>query len=447
MAKDYAGVISEVTLPGGSLYQIKDAQARDDIAKLSNAMHFLGICAADTPNPVQDQQYTNVKIGDIVYSKNPTGSQKQLNSGDVIIYKENRGTVSDPDYVPLEFVFDGDVWQLLGEQSFDNLGDLAFADTATGSAEPSGEVTGSVTLSSSALNASTIPVTFSTTSTTGATLINGVSSTKSIDYVTGFDGEFTFSGSSTTINVTGAATQEDVSIDVVKNNATTLSLQSPLTGGTSLVYGISTSTDSVPKTFSSATVYGASESTTVVTGQQAISASTATFATSSTTFATTANTISMTVVSENLSFTIGDGSVTPTWATGAALTSATTLTDATTKALSSYSVLTGVSTNATVISGVTPSISGYNVSVPKNTWVESGTVDINATVAASTSYTPEGAIVVPTVTSSTATVLNGLSSFYGTVSAYAGGNHTHDIDSSGLGVSIGTVTITVEPDA
>lgn len=419
---NYAGVISEVTLPGGSLYQIKDAQARADIEKLSNATHFLGV----STTAITDGGTQKPTIG---------GSQVDPANGDIVIYDSK------------EFIWNGSTWDEFGDASVHDLGDLAFADTATGSSEPTGEVTGSVTLSSTSLATSKIPVTFGTASTTGATAITTISSTTSVEFVTGFDGEFSFNGTSGTINVVGAATQEDVTVDVLKNNATTLSLQSPLTGGTSLVYGISTSSVDVPKTFGSATVYGASEATTVVTGQQGINASTTTVATSSTTFATTANTVSMTVVSENLSFTIGTGAVTPTWQTTAVLNSSTTLTDATTKALSSYSVLTGVTSSTSVISAVTPSISGYNVSVPKNTWVESGTVDINATVAASTSYTPSGTIVVPSLTTDSASVLNGTSTFYGTVSAYAGGNHTHDIDSSGLGVSIGTVTITVEPDA
>lgn len=436
MANDivYAGVISELTLPGGSIYQLKDAQAREDIEKLSNATHFIGV----STTPVIDEHGKSVE---------PTigGETVTPENGDIVIYNST-------EYVFTGVYGEGGYWSKFGDASLDDLGDLAFADIATGSSTPTGEITGasSVTASEVSLSASEIPVTFGSAEVTGATAITTISSTASISYVTGFDGEFTFSGSSSSISVGGTAIQDDVAIDVVKNSATTLELQSPVTGGTSLVYGVSTNSVSVPATFESATIYGTSESTTVVTGQQTINASTTEVVTSATTFSTNANYVGITMdasVSERLVFTLSDGTVTPTWSTTQVLNSSTTLNDASTVDFLSQTFLTAVSTTTNVISGVTPSISGYNVSVPKNTWVESGTVDIAATVTASGDYTPEGSINVPSLATSSATVLNGTSTFYGAVSAYAGGPHTHDIDASDLGVSIGSVTITVTPDS
>lgn len=67
--------ISQITLPSGSTYTLKDAQARQDIetltGSLSGALHFLGVTTSDiadgsTTNPIViDSQNVTAAAGDV----------------------------------------------------------------------------------------------------------------------------------------------------------------------------------------------------------------------------------------------------------------------------------------------------------------------------------------------------------------------------------------------
>ena len=108
--------ISKITLPSGSVYDIKDAQARSQIAALTggDAVVFMGVSS------------TALTDGG---SETPTVSGDQVTpaAGQLFFY----GTE--------EYIWGPDgKWHGLG--SLDNLGDLAYKDTAQGSFTPAGTV-------------------------------------------------------------------------------------------------------------------------------------------------------------------------------------------------------------------------------------------------------------------------------------------------------------------
>mgnify|MGYP006988874681 CR=1 FL=1 len=113
--------LSRITLPSGTTYDIKDAQARQDIDALRQAavggMHFIGITT------------TILSDGDTTSTITIDGSNITLDTtdaGSLAIYGE------------YEFVWTGSKWQEFG--STGSLKSLAFKDTATTSYQPAGTV-------------------------------------------------------------------------------------------------------------------------------------------------------------------------------------------------------------------------------------------------------------------------------------------------------------------
>lgn len=112
--------LSKITLPSGTTYNLKDAQARADIAAIESAIaggvSFLGI----TTTALTDGATTNpITIG---------GQSVSAINGCIVIYDTK------------EFIWvDADTsWHLLG--SADEFGLLAFKDSASGSYTPAGTV-------------------------------------------------------------------------------------------------------------------------------------------------------------------------------------------------------------------------------------------------------------------------------------------------------------------
>lgn len=122
-------VIDSVQLPGGETkYWVQDTEAREKIETLANATHFIGVST------------TEITDGG---TEKPTINGEEVNpvAGDIVIWKPLTGA-------PLEFIWDGSKWNLLGGQALEGLGDLAFKDSAEGSYIPEG----SIELSSSFTN-------------------------------------------------------------------------------------------------------------------------------------------------------------------------------------------------------------------------------------------------------------------------------------------------------
>lgn len=99
--------ISQITMPSGTTYTVKDAQAR-------SAKAWIGI----TSTPLEDGSTTNpVTIG---------SSSVTAVSGNITSYNNQ------------EFIFNGTEWQAFGDLS--DLGQLAYADTASGNVVAAGTV-------------------------------------------------------------------------------------------------------------------------------------------------------------------------------------------------------------------------------------------------------------------------------------------------------------------
>lgn len=113
--------LSKITLPSGTTYNLKDAQAREDIEAIKGAIaggvSFLGI----TTTELTDGATTNPIIID--------GTSTSAINGAVVVYgsKEFIWVESDTS------------WHLLGAVD-ENLGDLAYKDSASGSFTPHGTV-------------------------------------------------------------------------------------------------------------------------------------------------------------------------------------------------------------------------------------------------------------------------------------------------------------------
>lgn len=108
--------ISKITLPSGTVYELKDAVAR---MAQSGAMHYLG----KTTTALSDGSTTaTITIdGDTI----TVGASE---AGAVVIYGE------------YEYVWNGTKWQELGSSS--SMKALAFKDSASGSYTPNGSVSG-----------------------------------------------------------------------------------------------------------------------------------------------------------------------------------------------------------------------------------------------------------------------------------------------------------------
>lgn len=112
--------ISEITLPSGVTYDIKDATARNDISMLkgsgTGAMHYAGVTSTALAN---GSSTSPIKINEADYTPS---------NGDVVIYEQ------------LEFVWSTSdkKWHEFG--STGSLKGLAFKDSASASYTPAGSV-------------------------------------------------------------------------------------------------------------------------------------------------------------------------------------------------------------------------------------------------------------------------------------------------------------------
>lgn len=112
--------ITEVTLPSNNTYEIVDKAARETLTNLSSYSKFLGV-VSNTNTPISDgSTNANILIG-------TTSTTVTAEKGNIVIYKPSTSTTAQ------EFIFDGEKWQFFGDISADNLGELAFKDSATGS--------------------------------------------------------------------------------------------------------------------------------------------------------------------------------------------------------------------------------------------------------------------------------------------------------------------------
>ena len=113
-------VLSQITLPSGTTYDIKDAQARADIAAISGAIAGGVTFMGETTTPLHDGDTTTQII------IKGSGSAVTAIKGWLVVYGEK------------EFIFDGTQWLEFGD--IGGLRALAYKDSASGSYTPAGTV-------------------------------------------------------------------------------------------------------------------------------------------------------------------------------------------------------------------------------------------------------------------------------------------------------------------
>ena len=163
--------ISKITLPTGSVYDIKDATARAAIANLQNTENVLSTDAASTPYGVQWKSGSTTITGTLVASAETVKK---------IYLVPNDGTETGntyDEYLTLK-INTNYSWEKIGTTKVDlsGLGDLAYKDTASTSYTPAGSVsqptfTGNqLTSTGTATPSGTVTVTTATTTNKTATV-------------------------------------------------------------------------------------------------------------------------------------------------------------------------------------------------------------------------------------------------------------------------------------
>ena len=110
--------ISAITLPSGTTYNLKDAQARTDIANIQQAIAGGLVFIGETTTALTDGATTNpITIN---------GASVTAVAGNLVLYGDK------------EFLFDGTKWIEMGDLSL--LGALSYKNSASGSFTPSGSV-------------------------------------------------------------------------------------------------------------------------------------------------------------------------------------------------------------------------------------------------------------------------------------------------------------------
>lgn len=166
--------ISIITLPSGSTYNLKDSQARSDIANLKNNLGSLGTFRGVTTTTLVDGSTTaTITIKDGETTKEITVS----NAGDWVV---DSGNVS--------YIWTGSQWDQIG--SAGAIKALAYKDSASGSVTPSGTVavtsTGTkATITSSYTPAGTISGSVTPKGTNAASTVSITPSTTSVYSITG----------------------------------------------------------------------------------------------------------------------------------------------------------------------------------------------------------------------------------------------------------------------
>jgi len=105
--------ITEITLPTGTTYEIVDEGARTLLNTLSNYSEFLGVLASTST--ISDGTTTaNVVLA--------SGTAVTAQKGNIVIQSVT-GTAG---MMGREFIYDGTQWQIFGDISTQNLGNLAY---------------------------------------------------------------------------------------------------------------------------------------------------------------------------------------------------------------------------------------------------------------------------------------------------------------------------------
>ena len=196
--------ISQITLPSGSTYHIKDAEARDGLSTLSamveGGVHYIG----KTTTALSDGATTNpITIG---------GESVNAVQGDMVSYSLGEGKND------LEFIWDGSRWNELGSSGA--LKALAFKDNATATYTPTGTISqptfsgDEMTATGSYTPAGTLDAP-AFTGTAGSVSVTGTTSGDvSQPTFTGTEGNISVSGTATGNVKLGGSTEQEVDISI-----------------------------------------------------------------------------------------------------------------------------------------------------------------------------------------------------------------------------------------
>lgn len=388
-------LVSQLTIPnsGGSgttTYDIKDAQARTDIAAIyeliEGGVNFIGVVADPPAHQITDGDTTNpITVKNGASTKSVTAT-----AGDIVIQGSD------------EFIFDGTAWRAFG--NITGLKAFAFADTGSGSYTPAGTV--------------------SKPSFTGS------SSTVTITAAASGSGNYTPAGSVTQPTFTGTKVQLDGTV----TPSGTVS-QPTFTGtGVRLVTG----NIAVPATYTTTlggkskdVIQPAESGTATYTPAGSVSAPEVTLATTTVNSITAVGTLpsaTYTANTENLAFSWGTlptkGSAT-TVATGTVSSvSQPTFTGTGVRLVGTVDIASSASTSTATTSNKTATVSSTSgeatytptgtVSQPSFTG-SSSAVTITATDNANGNYQPKGTVSQPSF-SGTKVQLSGTTTAAGSVS-------------------------------
>lgn len=127
-------VLSRVKLPSGTVYDLKDAWAREQLENITSYSKYLGV----TTTPLVDGSSTNPIVID--------EEEVEAATGNIVIYGDK------------EFIYNGTTWQEFGDLSAlkNELGNMAYVNSASTSYTPEGTITGSFTGSEATINLSGI---------------------------------------------------------------------------------------------------------------------------------------------------------------------------------------------------------------------------------------------------------------------------------------------------
>lgn len=189
--RDVIPDLSRVTLPTGSVYNLKDQAARDLISELEKKGKYLGKTTTD----ISDGSTSNP----ISVEKDGVVEQVTAIEGDWAIYDKYDGLTK---LGTIESIWNGTTWQEFGDLS--DMGSLAYKDSASGTYTPAGSVsTPSFTGTQATIQVSGTPSgTVSTPTFTGDEATVNVSGTAQAQVFTGSPVDYTPAGTNSGGNVT-----------------------------------------------------------------------------------------------------------------------------------------------------------------------------------------------------------------------------------------------------
>lgn len=354
--------ISKITLPSGSVYDIKDAQARADIAAISDILAGGVSLIGTTTTAITDQATTPTTI-----SVNNTDTA--VIRGNLVIYNKK------------EFLWDGTKWQELGDLGAFKA--LAYKDTASATYTPAGTVSKPTFTGSS----STVTITAADNTNGNYQPKGTVSKPTFTGTATTSTGTFTPAGSVTV--TTNATTNKTATVapaasgDATYTPAGTVT-QPTFSGSVTTSTGKFTPSGSVnlSNTNKTATVSKASSGTATYTPEGSVAAPTISVKTAGST--TTVNSITAVGTLPSFTTTVADENLTFGWSAGTLPTKGANTTVKTGDAAYQASAPTFTGTGARLVTG--------NISVPSSASFTGTEGDV------SVSGTPAGTVSKPTFT-------------------------------------------------